>query len=100
MSQMNQPPGHPIPPSTALAAPAKPKSGAAVFFGVLALIGGIVAFLQAGMRGHSAGWEMMAIYSLPAAACALIGIAIRRNGWTYAGLVGGVLAIIGLLLGW
>ena len=97
---MNQQPGYPVAPNAAPVQPPKPKSGAAVFFGVVALIGGIFAFLQAGMRGHSAGWEMMAIYSLPSLACALIGIAIRRNGWTYAGLVGGVLAIIGLLLGW
>ena len=77
-----------------------PARGVAIFFGVVALVIGILAFLQAGMRGHSAGWEMMAMYSLPAIGCALVGIAIRRNGWTYAGLAGGVLAGAGLVLGW
>ena len=78
----------------------KKPSGAAIFFGIMALLGGLFAFFQAGMRGHSVGWEEMAIYSIPAVICALIAIAIRRNGWTYAGLFGAVLAIVGLLLGW
>jgi len=73
---------------------------ASICFGVIALLLGLGAFFQAGVRGHSAGWEMMMIYALPAIGCAVVGIALRRNGWTYAGLVGGVLGIAGLLLGW
>ena len=79
--------------------PSPKPSVAAIVFGVLALINGLHAFFQAGIRGRSAGWEMMAIYSLPAIVCALIAIAIRRNAWTYAGLAGGVLAVAALWLG-
>lgn len=77
-----------------------PRSVAQVIFAYLAITGGVMAFLQAGMRGHSAGWEEMALYTGPALGCALVAIAIRRNKLGFSALVvGGGLGVVGFVLG-
>lgn len=79
--------------------PAKP-SVAQIIFAYIAIGTGVMAFLQAGMRGHSAGWEEMALYSGPAMVCGLIAIAIRRNRLGFAALICGVvLGAVGFVLG-
>ena len=77
----------------------KKRSVAAIIFSILAILAGLNAFLVAGMRGHSAGWELMAIYTLPAVLFAIIAIAIRRGVLTYIAVAFGLLAILGFVLG-
>ncbi len=60
---------------------------------------GVMAFVQAGIRGHRVGWEEMMIYTVPAVVCALLAIAIRRNALGVVALVFGALAVVGLVLG-
>lgn len=76
-----------------------PRSAAQTIFATLAIMAGTMAFLQAGIRGHSAGWEEMMLYSGPAILFGVIAIAIRRNklGWT--ALVFAALGGVGLVLG-
>lgn len=77
----------------------KERSVVATVFSILAIAGGLNALLMGLTLGARAGWEKMAIYVLPVILFALVAIAIRRNGWTYAALVGALLGIVGLLLG-
>lgn len=77
----------------------RPRSVAQTIFAALAITSGTMAFLQAGMRGHSAGWEEMMIYSAPAVLCGVIAIAIRRNGLGWTALVFAVLGGVGFVLG-
>ena len=77
----------------------KKRSVAAIVLSIFAILGGLNAFLVAGMRGHSAGWEEMAIYTIPAVVFAVLAIAIRRNALTYAAMAFGALAIVGFFLG-
>lgn len=81
--------------------PAKAKpSVAQILFAYIAIGTGLMAFFQAGMRGHSAGWEEMALYSGPAIVCGLIAVAIRRNRLGISALICGVvLGAIGFVLG-
>jgi hypothetical protein len=66
---------------------------------MIAITMGAMAFLQGGMKGRSAGWEEMAIYTIPAVVAALIAIAVRRSALSYTALVFGALAVVGFLLG-
>ena len=78
----------------------KPKpSVAASVFAAIAITTGMMASCQALLRGHSAGWEMMMIYSIPAVITAAIAIAIRRQKLTYVALVFGGLGLAALFLG-
>jgi hypothetical protein len=76
-----------------------PRSVAQMLFAYLAIGAGVMAFLQAGLRGRSAGWEELMLYAGPAVFCALVAIAIRRNALGYTALVFGALGIVGLVLG-
>ena len=76
----------------------KKPSGASRFFAIIAGIAGLYTFLQAGMRGHSAGWEELAMYAAPAVVCALISIAISRDHVKMS-LTGAILGIVGMYLG-
>ncbi|MEZ4449193.1 MAG: hypothetical protein R3B09_06910 [Nannocystaceae bacterium] len=79
--------------------PVKPSAAQSIF-AYLAIAAGVFAFLQAGMRGHSAGWEEMALYSGPAIVCGLIAIAIRRNRLGVVALIlGAGLGAVGFVLG-
>jgi hypothetical protein len=78
---------------------AKPKSVPSIIFAIIAIFAGLTAFLQAGMRGHSAGWEEMSIYTAPAVIGALLSIAIQRSGLSYTALVFGALGVVGFFLG-
>ena len=77
----------------------KKKSIPAIIFAILAILGGLNAFFVAGMRGHSAGWELMAIYCAPPILFSIIAIAIRRGILTYIGLLFGIIAIVSFFLG-
>ena len=77
----------------------KKRSVPAIIFSILAILAGLNAFLVAGMQGHSAGWELMAIYTLPAVLFAIIAIAIRRSVLTFVALFFGLLGIVGFFLG-
>ena len=80
--------------------PRKPaRSGAQIFFAAVAISTGTIGFLQAGMRGHGAGWEEMMIYTVPAVVCALLAIAIRRNTLGVVALLFGGLGVVGFMLG-
>lgn len=70
-----------------------------MLFAYTAIGTGMMAFMQAGLRGHRVGWEEMMIYTVPAVVCALLAITIRRNTLGVVALVFAVLAIIGLVLG-
>ena len=76
-----------------------PTSKAAAIFAILAIAAGLMALAVGVTQGRRAGYEMMMMYTGPAVVCALIGIAIQRRGITYAGLAGGLLAIVGMVLG-
>jgi 2-keto-3-deoxy-galactonokinase len=60
---------------------------------------GMMAFTQAGMRGHRVGWEEMMMYTVPAVVCALLAIAMRRNVLGFVALVFGAIAVVGFVLG-
>lgn len=70
-----------------------------MIFAYLAVGAGMMAFLQAGMKGHRVGWEEMMLYTVPAVVCALIAIAIRRNRLGFTALLFGILGVVGLVLG-
>jgi hypothetical protein len=75
------------------------RSTAQVIFASIAITTGMMAFLQAGMRGHRVGWEEMSIYSMPAVIGGLIAIAIRRNGLGITAFVFAILGAVGFFLG-
>lgn len=70
-----------------------------MLFAYIAIGTGMMAFMQAGMRGHRVGWEEMMLYTAPAVLCALVAIGIRRNGLGFTALLFGVLACVGFVLG-
>lgn len=76
-----------------------PRSIPQMIFAYIAVGTGMMAFMQAGLKGHRAGWEEMMIYSAPAIVCALLAIGIRRNKLGFTALLFGVLAAIGFVLG-
>jgi hypothetical protein len=76
-----------------------PRSVVQTIFAYLAIFAGATAFLQAGIKGHSAGWEEMMIYSAPAVVCGIVAIAIRRNTLGWIALVFAALGGVGLVLG-
>jgi hypothetical protein len=77
-----------------------PRSIPHIIFATIAIVMGTYAFLQAGLRGHSAGWEEMIIYTAPAVIGALIAIAMRRQALSYVALFFGlVLGLAGFFLG-
>lgn len=76
-----------------------PRSPAQTVFASFAIIAGTLAFLQAGIKGHSAGWEEMALYSGPAVLCGLVAIAIRRNKLGLVALLFAALGGVGFVLG-
>jgi len=80
-------------------APRPPRSVGQTIFAYLAISTGVMAFLQAGIRGHAAGWEELMLYAGPAVVCALVAIAIRRNTIGYVALFFGALGVAGLVLG-
>ncbi len=80
-------------------APRPPRSVGQTIFAYLAISTGVMAFLQAGIRGHAAGWEELMLYTGPAVVCALVAIAIRRNTIGYVALCFGALGVVGLVLG-
>jgi hypothetical protein len=118
---MNQPNAHasPVysaPPYAAAPAPnstsrAKPSFPVVSFiFAFLAVVVGIIGFLIAGFRGHSAGWELMAIPTLVTFALALFAfigaiMALVRRSWIGGVLTigaagfGSLLALVGFVLG-
>ena len=77
----------------------KKRSVVPIILSILAILAGTYAFVLGGMRGHSAGWEMMAIHTVPAVVFAVVSIAIRRSALTFVALGFGALAIMGFLLG-
>ena len=76
-----------------------PRSVAQTIFAYLAIFTGTLAFLPAGIKGPSAGWEEMRISSAPAALCGVVAIAIRRNALGWIALVFAALGGVGLVLG-
>ena len=77
-----------------------PRSVAHIIVSTIAIVMGVFAFLQAGIRGHSAGWEEMIIYTAPAVVFAIFAIAMRRQALSYVAVFCGlVLGIAGFLLG-
>lgn len=76
-----------------------PRSAAQTVFATLAIMAGLTAFLQAGIKGHSAGWEEMMIYSAPAVVCGVIAIGIRRNKLGWVALLFAALGGVGFVLG-
>ena len=80
--------------------PRPKRSVAHVLVSMIAITAGVMALVQGGMRGRAAGWEEMAIYAAPAVLLAIVSIAMRRSGLSYAAVVfGGVLGVVGFLLG-
>ena len=78
----------------------KPKrSISQMLLAYIAIGTGMMAFMQAGLRGHRVGWEEMMIYTVPAVVCALLAIIIRRNALGVVALGFGALAVVGLVLG-
>ncbi len=75
------------------------RSVSQMIFAYIAVGTGMMAFMQAGMKGHRVGWEEMMLYTVPAVVCALIAIAIRRNRLGFTALVFGILGVVGLVLG-
>jgi hypothetical protein len=73
--------------------------GSSSFLAIAAIVVGFMALAQGAIKGQSAGWELMMAFTGPAVFCALCAVALRRSALTYAGLVFGVLAVVGLLLG-
>ena len=57
------------------------------------------AFFTAGLRGHGAGWELMALYTLPSVGAAFIGLVIRRSAITWIGVVFAVISVVSFFLG-
>ena len=88
-----------MPPHAQPTVSAKKPSAAAIFFAVVAIAAGAMAFVTAGIRGHSAGWELMAVYTGPSIGAALIGLAIRRAAITWVGLGFAVLSAVSFFLG-
>lgn len=76
-----------------------PRSVAQTIFAYLAIVTGTMAFLYAGIKGRSAGWEEMVIYSAPALLGGLVAIAIRRNALGWTALVFAALGGVGFVLG-
>lgn len=76
-----------------------PRSIPQILFAYIAVGAGMMAFMQAGMKGHRVGWEEMLIYTTPAVVCGLIAIAIRRNRLGFTALLFAVLGVVGLVLG-
>lgn len=80
--------------------PGKPqRSVAQVIFASMAITTGMMAFLQAGMRGHRVGWEEMLIYATPAVVGGLVAVGIRRNGLGITALIFAILGAVGFVLG-
>jgi hypothetical protein len=87
-------------PTTPNGPPSSEKSSPlAAILSIIAIAAGLMAFAVGGIQGRRAGYEMMMMYSAPAVVAALVGIAIQRKKITYAGLVGGVLGVVGFILG-
>jgi hypothetical protein len=86
-------------PQQPFAQPQSKSSPAASFFAIVAIFAGLAAFFTAGMRGHSAGWEMMAMYTTPSVVAAIIALGIRRNALTWVGLVFAVISVGSFFLG-
>ncbi|MCB9580527.1 MAG: hypothetical protein H6717_26085 [Polyangiaceae bacterium] len=92
-------------------APAKAKPPVlSILAAVVALGLGMITFLIAGFRGHSAGWEMMAAPTALTGLAGLVGFvgglgALSRKSFLVAlGLIavsglGGLLAVAGFVLG-
>lgn len=83
----------------ATVAQTKKSSVPAIIFSILAILGGLNAFFVAGMRGHGAGWEEMAIYVVPTLLFTLLAIAIRRSALSYVAVAFGLLAVVSFFLG-
>ncbi len=110
---MHQAPQHQAPMHQAPAQPAQTEAKApawAFLFALLACGVGFLTFLIAGFRGHSAGWEMMAVPALATFGLAGIGFigaivaGVRRRLGVAAALVGmtgfaSLLAVVGFVLG-
>jgi len=77
----------------------KRRSIPAILFSVSAILAGLQAFLQAGLRGHSAGWEEMSLYTGPSVLFALLAIALRRSALSYVALGFAALSVVGFFLG-
>ena len=77
----------------------KKNSTLATVFAIVAIAAGLIALSIGALEGRRAGYEKMLMYASPAVVSALLGIAIQRKGITYAGLVGGLRAVVGMILG-
>lgn len=77
------------------------KTGSVVakLFAMVAIAMGMLAFMQAGMKGHRVGWEEMMLYTGPSVICAIIAISLRRDRDSYIALVFAALSIVGLVQG-
>lgn len=75
------------------------KSFVPTFLAYVAMSMGAIALVEAGMKGHRVGWEQMMLYTAPAVVCGLLAIALRRDKYTWIGLLFAGLAIVALMLG-
>lgn len=82
-----------------LAQTPKKRSIPAIVFSIFAILGGLNAFLVAGMRGHGAGWEEMSLYTGPAVLFAVVAIALRRSALTFVAVGFALLSIVSFFLG-
>ncbi len=82
-----------------LAQSPKKRSIPSIIFSLLAILAGTNAFLVAGMRGHGAGWEEMALYTGPSVLFAIVAISIRRGAWSFVALGFALLSIVSFFLG-
>ena len=76
-----------------------PRSVPQMLLAYIAIGAGMMAFMQAGMKGHRVGWEEMMLYTAPAVVCGLLAIGIRRNKLGFTALLFAVLGVVGLVLG-
>lgn len=77
----------------------KKGSIVAKLFAMVAIAMGMLAFMQAGMKGHRVGWEEMLLYTGPSVICAIVAISIQRSKDSYLALVFAALSIVGLVQG-
>ncbi|MCY1060801.1 hypothetical protein [Nannocystis sp. SCPEA4] len=75
------------------------RSFVPTFLAYVAMCLGVVAFMEAGMKGHRVGWEEMLLYTGPAVVCGLLAIVMRRDKYTYLGVVFAALAVVALVMG-
>jgi hypothetical protein len=68
-------------------------------FAVLAIVGGTISCAQRAVRGHSASYEDIMVFAVPAVVAALIAIAAERSALTFVAVGFALLGVIGVFLG-